>query len=99
MRSWERDTENTGDHRPRNDTITLKEKLEPGAYLVQATGGGQKARDILIVSRTAIVLKSVADQTLMYVCNAIDGSPLAAASTCPPASWQRDWRCSRPGAG
>lgn len=85
MRSWERDTENTGDHRPRNDTITLKEKLEPGAYLVQATGGGQKARDILIVSRTAIVLKSVADQTLMYVCNAIDGSPLAGADV---AVWE-----------
>ncbi|MGI9012866.1 MAG: alpha-2-macroglobulin family protein, partial [Phycisphaerales bacterium] len=82
------DTEDKGDHAPGSKQVRLEEPLEPGAYLLVAAGGGQSARDLLLVSDAAVVLTAVADRTLVYACDAIDGSPLANAAV---TLWEVRW--------
>jgi len=79
IKSWTHDTKDKADYKPGNATLRLDGKLKPGAYLIEAKGGGKEARDLILVSDAAIVLKSSGKQALVYFCNALDGSPLPGA--------------------
>ena len=79
IRSWSEETEDRGDHRPGAHPVRVEEKLPVGAYLLMASGNRQTARELILVTDTSLVLKTQGTQTLVYYCNALDGSPLANA--------------------
>ena len=64
----------------------LDEKLPAGAYILEARGEGKTARDLVLVTDASMVLKTSGKQALVYVCNALAGSPLAGAEV---KLWQR----------
>lgn len=79
-------TEDKGDFHPGQKTIHLEKKLPQGAYIIEATGGGKHARDLILVTDSSLVLKSSGTQALVYFCDALDGSPLAKARV---SLWER----------
>ncbi len=80
IKSWSHGTKDQGDYKPGGETIRLEDKLPAGAYVLEATGGGRSARDLLLVSDAAIVLKTAGKQALTYVAAARAGAPLADAN-------------------
>ncbi len=79
MKSWSRDTRDSGDHKPGNVNARFEDKLKPGAYLLEAKGGGKSGRDLILVSDAALVLKSSGKQALLFFCNALNSEPLGGA--------------------
>lgn len=77
--SWSEDTEDEGDHMPGGRAIELKEKLPAGAYLLRATGGGQEARELILVTDAALVTQNASRQALGYFCDSMSGAPIAGA--------------------
>jgi uncharacterized protein YfaS (alpha-2-macroglobulin family) len=94
LKAWSKETGDKGDHKPVQEALRLEEKLPVGAYLLEATSeGGARARDILLVTDAALVLKTSGRQALVYFCQAVTGAPLAGASV---KLWQKvyenqDW--------
>ena len=78
LRSWAKPVENESDHQPGSSQERL-EKLSPGAYLLVAKAGGKEARDLILVSESSLVLKTHGSSALLYMCSALDGSPVAGA--------------------
>jgi uncharacterized protein YfaS (alpha-2-macroglobulin family) len=85
-KSWEHDTKDKGDYRPGNATLRVDGKLRPGAYVLEAQGGGQSARDLVLVTDAALVLKTSGKTALVFVTDALSGKPLANAKT---RVWER----------
>lgn len=88
IKSWAKATNDKGDYKPGNETIRVDGKLPVGAYIIEATADNQKARDLLLVTDTTIVIKSAGKQALIYFCNALDGSPIANAQV---KIWERGY--------
>ncbi len=88
IKSWTKQTNDKGDYKPGNETVRVDSKLPVGAYIIEAQAGNEKARDLLLVTDTTLVVKSAGKQTLVYFCNAIDGSPLANAAV---KLWAQDY--------
>ncbi|HXG66363.1 MAG TPA: alpha-2-macroglobulin family protein, partial [Blastocatellia bacterium] len=80
VKSWIKQTDDKGDHKPGQEAVRLDSKLPTGAYVVEAKGRGASARELILVTDTSLVLKSSRKQALVYFCNALDGSPLAEAT-------------------
>jgi hypothetical protein len=89
---WTKALEDKGDHKPGIETVRLKEKLPAGAYLLVAEAGGQSARDLILVTSSAMVLKTCSTQTVAYVCDAVNGSPLPNAKV---KLWTRTYEGGR----
>jgi len=70
----------SSDYKPGNEALHLKDKLKPGAYVLEARGGGKEARDLVLVTDAALVLKTSGKQALVYFCNAINSAPLPGAN-------------------
>ncbi len=66
------------DYKPGNETVRI-DKLKPGAYVIEAKAGGKEARDLILVSDGALVLKTSGKQALAFFANALDSSPLGDA--------------------
>jgi uncharacterized protein YfaS (alpha-2-macroglobulin family) len=79
IQSWNKDTQDAGDHVPGYEVISLEDSPPAGAYILEAKSGGLAVRELLLVSDATIVLKSVAGEALVYFCDALDGSPIAEA--------------------
>ncbi len=88
VKTWSRETQDTGKYRPGNDTVRLDKKLAPGAYILEAQGKGQRSRDLILVSDASLVLRTSGKQALAFVCNALVGSPLSHAHV---HLWERYW--------
>ncbi|MBO0857571.1 MAG: alpha-2-macroglobulin [Chloracidobacterium sp.] len=80
LREWNKDIADKGDYQPGQETIRLNSKLPTGAYVIEARNGDVVARDLLLVSDAALVLKSSGKQALAYFCDALSGAPLARAT-------------------
>jgi len=82
IHKWTYKTDDQGDHMPGQGPMRLDEPLPTGAYILQASARGakEKPRELVLVTDMAIVTKSSADKPLIYVCNALDGSPVADAT-------------------
>ena len=92
IKSWSRETQDKGDYKPGGETVRLGDeqnarsagketgKLPPGAYVLEARGGGKTTRDLVLVTDAAIVLKTAGKQALVYMCNAVGSSPMGGAS-------------------
>jgi uncharacterized protein YfaS (alpha-2-macroglobulin family) len=79
VKSWARETKDTGDYKPGSETVRFDEKLKPGAYLIEASAGGKSARDLILVTDATLVMKASGKQALLYFCNALDSEPLGGA--------------------
>ncbi len=86
IKSWSYKTKDKGDYKPGAETLRLDGKLPVGAYVLEARGEGKTARDFVLVTDASVVLKSSGKQALVYVCNALAGSPLAGADV---KLWER----------
>jgi uncharacterized protein YfaS (alpha-2-macroglobulin family) len=75
LKQWSHDTQDKKDHRPGSAALRLEPKLKPGAYVLEARGGGKSARDIVLVTDSALVLKTSGRQALVYFCNALNSAP------------------------
>jgi uncharacterized protein YfaS (alpha-2-macroglobulin family) len=84
-KSWSKEVPAKVPHEPGNEHVTLPEKLEPGAYLLEASSGGKTARDIVLVSDLAIVSQSINQHTLVYVSDSASGAPIPESEV---AIWQ-----------
>jgi uncharacterized protein YfaS (alpha-2-macroglobulin family)/tetratricopeptide (TPR) repeat protein len=79
LRTWKKETEDKGDHEPGSARMRIDPKLPPGAYLLQANGGGNKERALVLVTDVTVVVRNEASKTVVYACNALTGAPLANA--------------------
>jgi uncharacterized protein YfaS (alpha-2-macroglobulin family) len=79
IRSWSRDTGDTGVYKPGSETVRLESRLKPGAYVLEAAAGGKRARELVLVTDATLVLTASGRQALAWYCSALDGEPLAAA--------------------
>ncbi len=102
VRRWTHVTppdERAGEHAPGSAALHLDEPLPPGAYLFEARGGNQTARDLVLVTAASLVVKTAPTKVVLYVADARDGAPRPGAAV---ALWVRrferrsgDWRGSR----
>jgi hypothetical protein len=88
IKTWTHDAKDHGDYMPGNATLRLEGKLKPGAYLLVARAGEKEARDLILVTDAAVVLKSSGKRALVYFCNALDSSPIAGAKV---QLWEQWW--------
>ncbi|HWC60801.1 MAG TPA: MG2 domain-containing protein, partial [Verrucomicrobiae bacterium] len=86
IKTWSRDTGDKGDYKPGAESVRYDDKLKPGAYLLEARGAGQNSRELILVTDATVVLKSSSKQALVYVCNALDSSPLGVSKV---RLWER----------
>ncbi|MDB6068427.1 MAG: Large extracellular alpha-helical protein [Pedosphaera sp.] len=86
VKSWTRDTKDKGDYMPGSENVHLDGKLPVGAYVLEARGEGKSSRDLILVTDASLVLKTSGKQALVYMCNALNGSPLADANV---QMWER----------
>jgi alpha-2-macroglobulin len=85
-KAWEHDTKDKGDYRPGNAALRVDGKLRPGAYVLEAQGGGQSARELVLVTDAALVLKTSGKTALVFVTDALTGKPLPNAKA---RIWER----------
>jgi uncharacterized protein YfaS (alpha-2-macroglobulin family) len=80
VKNWRKDFATSSDHKPYNTSERIDGKLPVGAYLLEAKSGALSARDLVLVTDVAVVLKSSGKQALVYFSNAISGAPVANSS-------------------
>jgi hypothetical protein len=86
IKAWTKEASDKGDYKPGNEMIRLDGRLPAGAYVLEAKAGNQTARDLILVTDVSLVVKGAGNQALVYLCNAIDGSPVSGASV---KVWER----------
>jgi len=86
--TWTKETEEKGDYVPGQACWRLEQKLASGAYLLVAKGAGTSARELVLVTDGALVLKSAGKQALVYAANTEDSTPLPQV---PVALWEGYW--------
>lgn len=79
IRRWTFETNDRGDYAPGTEAVRIAPKLPPGAYMISASGGGNVARQLLLVTETAILTHAFGNRLQIYVANAITGEPVAGA--------------------
>ena len=85
-KSWTEKATTKKNYEPGQRTLNLEGKLPIGAYILQATGGGISARELVLVTDTSLILKASGKQALVYFCNVLDGSPVPNAKV---SLWER----------
>jgi uncharacterized protein YfaS (alpha-2-macroglobulin family) len=73
---------------PGAERVAIDRDLTPGAWLLEAKGGTQKARELILVTDTAIVTRTSPSKTLVWVTDARSGAPRAGAKV---SLWSEFW--------
>ena len=68
-----------GTHEPCSTNIVLSQKLPPGAYLIQVSGGGSRSQTVILVSDATLTLHHSGSQVLAWFTDAITGEPIPEA--------------------
>jgi uncharacterized protein YfaS (alpha-2-macroglobulin family) len=76
LRSWTRQTNDDGTHKPGNEQLRIEPKLPAGAYLLVARTGGITERALILVTDASVVTRVSPTKLLVFACNAITGAPL-----------------------
>ncbi|HEY2976085.1 MAG TPA: MG2 domain-containing protein, partial [Pyrinomonadaceae bacterium] len=96
VKAWSKNLPDNGDHKPLNEQVRIEGKLPVGAYLLEAKSGSLSARDLVLVTDASLVVKSSANQALVYFSNALTGAPIANANVALWESYYEDnkwhWR-------
>ena len=79
LRTWKKETEDKGDHEPGVARVRIDPKLPPGAYLLQADGGGTAERALVLITDATVVIRSDASKAVVFACSALTGAPIANA--------------------
>ena len=79
VKLWHEDLENKKEYYPGSKVLELDQKLPLGAYLLEVTGGGKKAREIVLVTESSLVLKTSGKRALVYFAQSGNGAPLSNA--------------------
>lgn len=79
MKSWIKDTGDTGNYIPGQEAMHLEDALKPGSYLLVARSGSIQARDILLVTDAALAVKTAGRKVLVYFCDVRTGAPVEGA--------------------
>ena len=97
IKSWSKNIDGKNDHKPRNEETRIEGRLPLGAYLLEAKSGTLTARDLVLVTDAALVLKSAAKQALVYFADAVTGAPVANANVTLWENYYDDnkWRSRR----
>lgn len=77
VKAWHKILDDKQDHKPYSQLERIDAKLPVGAYILEGKSGSLSARDLLLVTDVAVVLKSAAKQALVYFSNALTGAPIA----------------------
>ena len=80
LKKWTRTVEYTDEYAPTSAVVRLDRKLKPGAYILDAQGGGQRSRDLVLVTDAALVLKTSDRSGLVYFCDALKSAPITNAA-------------------
>ena len=88
LKSWTYPTKDDGHHRPGEANLKIEPALKPGAYLLEARAGNQRAREVILITDLTVVLKTSPSQAVAFVCNALDGSPVGQAEV---TLWTRSY--------
>ncbi|HEV2766050.1 MAG TPA: MG2 domain-containing protein, partial [Pyrinomonadaceae bacterium] len=100
FKAWAKETNDAGEHRPGEEQVRVEGKLPVGAYLLEAKAAGAEARELILVTDTALVLKTTGTRALAYFCDAVTGAPVAGARVRVWEQFQREgsdkfeWRMS-----
>jgi alpha-2-macroglobulin len=96
VKTWIKNINDSQTHQPFAELSRIEGKLPLGAYLLEAKNGSVSARDLILVSDATLVLKSAANQALVFFTDAITSAPIANANI---ALWEsyyvsdhRRWR-------
>jgi len=76
LRSWTKETEDKGDYEPGSARIRIDPKLPPGAYLLEANGGGAGERALVLITDATVVIRSEASKAVVFACSAVTGAPI-----------------------
>ena len=76
--TWTYPTEDRGRHQWHSTKVTVPISLA-GAFIVRATGENVVNRALLLISGLATVVKTTADETLVYCADAMSGDPVSGA--------------------
>jgi uncharacterized protein YfaS (alpha-2-macroglobulin family) len=86
VKSWSQPVTNLA-HKHGNESFYLNGTfLAPGAYVLEAKAGNLSSRELIVVSDAALLVKTSKQQTLVYFCNAQNGTPIPGATV---QLWQR----------
>jgi len=77
--SWSKQLPVKQQYAPGSERVVIARDLEPGAWLLEAKSGGASARELILVTDTAIVTRTSGQRTLAWVVDAVTGEPLSGA--------------------
>ncbi len=94
LRAWAHATDDTGEHRPGDEPLVVEPALAVGAYLLEASAGGETSRELVLVGDSTLTVKESQGGLLVWFTDLATGAPLAGADV---AYWQRyhdarEWR-------
>lgn len=94
---WSHATGDEGRHVPGRAELAIEGELADGAYLLVARAGGAEAREVLLASDAALVLRGYPGEALVWTCAVTDGEPVAGADVTVWERWYQDgsWRWAR----
>ncbi len=97
VKAWSKQVDSKGDHQPYNEEVRIDGRLPLGAYLLEARSGALLARDLVLITDVAVVLKSTPTQALVFFSNAVTGAPVANANVTVWESYydNNKWRSRR----
>jgi len=83
---WDMELEGADLHEPGHKALPIDKTLEKGAYVLEVTGGGEKDRELILISDLVVVTKSVNKDLLVWVTELSSGVPVEGASV---SIWER----------
>lgn len=86
VKAWTHDTLDKGRHVPGSALLPLPMKLAPGAYVLEAKAGKKSARELVLVTDAAVLLKGAKKKVVVFAVEVDGGSPLVDADV---VLWQR----------
>ncbi|HKG96555.1 MAG TPA: MG2 domain-containing protein, partial [Pyrinomonadaceae bacterium] len=96
VKTWSKTINDSEVHKPYSEQARIEGKLPVGAYLLEGKSGSLSTRDLVFVSDATLVLKSSANQALVFFADALTGAPIPNATIAVWESYYQDkWRWRR----
>jgi alpha-2-macroglobulin len=79
VRQWTIETSDAGDHVPGHQRVRITPKLETGAYVIEASSGTQRSRQLLLVTDAHVLVHHTGKRVDAFVSHVVTGEPIAGA--------------------
>jgi uncharacterized protein YfaS (alpha-2-macroglobulin family) len=80
LKSWSRPIDNSESHLAHSSQVRIDGQLPVGAYLLAANSGAVSTRELILVSDATLIVKSSAQQALVFYADALTGAPISNAN-------------------